>query len=150
VNWSDFARVAPDFASAGRRLLTPDGNVSIGFLATIGDSLHLAPVCPIFCDPAVYLSVGAPTPKRRDLDHDGRYVLHAFLGASDEEFRLAGRATCVLNASERDRVHRAIRFGAFERTDPVFVLDIESSMWGHWENAGRPGSRPVRRLWRAS
>ena len=149
MNWSDFARVAPDFASAGRRLLTPDGDVSIGFLATFGGSLHLAPVCPIFCDPDVYLSVGASTPKRRDLERDGRYVLHAFLGASDEEFRIAGHATCVLDASERDRVHHAIRFGAFERTDPVFVLGIESSMWGYWENAGRPGSRPVRRVWRA-
>jgi len=147
MNWDDFARVAPEFAAAGRRLLTPHGDVSIGFLATVGASLHLAPVCPIFCAPGVYLSVGRSTSKRRDLDRDGRYVLHAFLAANDEEFRIAGRGACVFDEAERERVHRAIRFGAFDRSDPVFSLDIESSMWGYWKNAGRPGTRPVRRLW---
>lgn len=150
MNWSDFADAAPDFAIAGRRLLTPDGNVSIGFLATIGDALHLAPVCPIFCDRGIYLSVGATTPKRRDLAGDGRYVLHAFLATGDEEFRIAGRARYVLEQTERDRVHAAIRFGVFERTDPIFVLDIETSMWGYWEKAGQPGTHPVRRFWRGS
>ncbi len=149
MNWAGFAEAAPEFAEAGKRLLTPVGDVSIGFLATIGDALHLAPVCPIFCEPGLYLSVGAVTPKRRDLERDGRYVLHAFLAANDEEFRVAGRAVLVLNETDRARVHGAIRFGAFDRTDPVFALDIESSMWGHWENVGRPGTRPVRRFWRS-
>jgi hypothetical protein len=148
MNWTDFARTVPDFAAAGKRLLTPSDDVSIGFLATIGDSLHLAPVCPIFSDAGVYLSVGASTPKRADLERDGRYVLHAFLAANDEEFRIGGRAAYVAAEADRSRVHAAIRFGAFDRTDPVFVLDIEESMWGYWENAGRPGTRPIRRVWR--
>ena len=148
MNWADFARAVPDFAAAGKRLLTPSGEVSIGFLATIGDSLHLAPVCPIFSEVGVYLSVGASTPKRADLERDGRYVLHAFLAANDEEFRIGGRAASVTSESERSRVHAAIRFGAFDRADPVFALDIEESMWGYWENVGRPGTRPRRRVWR--
>lgn len=147
MNWADFEQANPDLAAAGRRLLTPQGDVSIGFLATIGDALHLAPVCPIFCAPGVYLSVGRRTPKRRDLDGDGRYVLHAFLATNDEEFRIAGRAMCVRDETERGRVHGAIRFGAFDRSDPLYVLDVESSMWGYWENVGRPGTRPVRRQW---
>ncbi len=147
MNWADFERNAPAFAEAGKRLLMPQGDVSIGFLATIGAALHLAPVCPIFHVSGVYLSVGRSTPKRRDLDHDGRYVLHAFLAVNDEEFRIAGRAIRVLDEAARGRVHDAIRFGAFDRADPVYALDIESSMWGYWENAGRPGTRPVRRHW---
>jgi hypothetical protein len=150
MNWSDFASAASDFATAGKRLLTPEGNVSIGFLATIGDALHLAPVCPIFCDRGIYLSVGAHTPKRWDLERDGRYVLHAFLATNDEEFRVAGRAARVLEEVVRDRVHGSIRFGAFERRDPIFSLDVETSMWGYWENAGQPGTRAVRRFWRGS
>ncbi len=148
MNWADFERAVPAFGEAGKRLMTPHGGVSIGFLATIGDALHLAPVCPIFCTPNIYLSVGRATPKRRDLDRDGRYVLHAFLAQNDEEFRIAGRATCVDDEMERGRVHDAIRFGAFDRADPVYALNIDSSMWAHWENAGRPGTRPVRRHWR--
>jgi len=149
MNWADFARAVPDFAAAGKRLFTPSGDVSIGFLATIGEALHLAPVCPIFSDSGIYLSVGAATPKRVDLERDGRYVLHAFLAPNDEEFRIAGRAANVATDAERNRVHAAIRFGAFDRTDPVFLLDIEEAMWGYWENAGRPGTRPVRRFWRS-
>ena len=104
MNWADFARAVPDFAAAGKRLFTPSGDVSIGFLATIGEALHLAPVCPIFSDSGIYLSVGAATPKRVDLERDGRYVLHAFLAPNDEEFRIAGRAANVATDAERNRV----------------------------------------------
>jgi len=148
MDWAEFVMAAPDFAAAGERLLTLESNVAIGFLATVGRQLHLAPVCPIFCGGGVYLSVGRSTPKRRDLEHDGRYVLHAFLAANDEEFRVAGRALRIDAADGRTQVHAAIRFGAFDRDDPIFRLDIVSSMWGYWENAGRPGSRPIRQFWR--
>jgi hypothetical protein len=49
----------------------------------------LAPVCPIFCEDHVYLSVGAGTPKKDDLRLRQHYVLHAFLGNNDEEFQIA-------------------------------------------------------------
>jgi hypothetical protein len=147
MNWDDFARAAPDFAAAGVRLLTKENDVAIGFLATVHRRVHLAPVCPIFCAPGVYLSVGASTPKRLDLDVDGRYALHAFLAPNDEEFRISGRGRLITSADERARVHAAIRFGAFGRDDPIYLLDIEESMWGYWENAGRPDTRPVRRRW---
>lgn len=148
VNWREFAAAAPDFAAAAERLLTQESGVAIGFLATVGRQLHLAPVCPIFCEPGVFLSAGRTTPKRRDLEEDGRYVLHAFLAANDEEFRIAGRAVLIGAPDERARVHAAIRFGAFDRGDPIFRLDITSAMWGYWENVGRPGTRPIRRIWR--
>jgi len=151
VDWSEFAAQAPDFAAAGKRLLIRgDDGVAIGFLATIAQELHLAPVCPIFCGAGVYLSVGARTPKRRDLDADGRYVLHAFLADNDEEFRISGRGFLVVDTGERARVHAAIRFAAFGRTDPVYRLDVTASMWGYWENVGRPDTRPVRRHWRTA
>ena len=126
-------------------MVQPNG-VAIGFLATIGDELHLAPVCPILCGESMYLSVGRSTPKRRDLDRDGRYVLHAWLGENDEEFRIEGRAAIVGAESERGAVHAAIRFGAFDRSDPIYRLDIRRAMWGYWENVGRPGTRAVRRF----
>lgn len=150
MNWREFTTAAPDFAAAGERLLTQDSNVAIGFLATVGRQLHLAPVCPIFCGSGIYLSVGRTTPKRRDLEEDGRYVLHAFLAANDEEFRIAGHADRIDAADERTQVLAAIPFGAFDREDPIFRLDIDDAMWGYWENVGRPGTRPIRRIWRKS
>lgn len=150
VSWVDLARREPELAAAGERLLGPQGDVAIGFLATVSAAglPHLAPVCPITCDGALYLSVGARSPKRRDLDGTGRYVLHAFLGANDAEFRISGRAQRIDAAAQRRRVQAAIRFGAFGPDDPIYRLWIEHAFHGCWEDVGQPGTRPVRRSFR--
>ena len=48
----------------------------------------MAPVCPIFTDGGMYLSVGPNTPKRFDLINTRRYVLHALVGDNDKEFQV--------------------------------------------------------------
>ena len=55
----------------------------------------------------------------------------------------------VHDAAEREAVHAAIPFDAFDRDDPIFALEIERSMWCWWEHVGKPETRPVRRHWRA-
>jgi len=151
TGWSAFEHAAPDLAAAGRRLLTGKDGVAIGFLATVSATqvLHLAPVCPIFRAGSLYLSAGGPTPKTADLRAAKRYVLHALLGAHDEEFQVAGHATEVLDAGERASVHAAIRFGAFNRADPVFHLHVERALWVYWERVGQPDTKPTRRRWSA-
>ena len=146
-SWQDLETGDPDLAAAGRFLLCPEGEVAIGFLATVSvaSAPHLAPVCPIFCGDWLYLSVGIGTPKRRDLDRNGRYVLHAFLGPGDREFQVAGRAERIDDASQRAQVQNAIRFGAFGRDDPIYRLWIARALHVYWENPGQPGTRPVRR-----
>jgi ribosomal protein S18 acetylase RimI-like enzyme len=149
ASWAELERDAPDFAHAGRRLLVGADGVAIGFLATVGarGGVHLAPVCPIFCGAQLYLSAGSRTPKARDLRAGGRYALHAFLGASDEEFQLAGEAHEVEAADERAAVHAAIPFAAFQPTDPLFRLSVERALWVSWERVGQPDTRAVRRRW---
>lgn len=150
ASWAVLERESPDLASAGRTLLEHDSEVAIGFLATVSaaGAPHLAPVCPIFCGDHLYLSVGGHTIKHRDLDATGRYVLHAFLGAQDAEFQLAGRAERIDGEAQRRQVQAAIRFGAFGRDDPIFRLWIERCLHVYWERPGEPGTRPVRRRWR--
>jgi hypothetical protein len=97
----------------------------------------------------VYLSIGAGTPKRRDLADRKSYVLHALLGKNDEEFQIAGEADEVRDPQERDAVLAAIRFGGFDPRHPIFRLDIERCLWCRWENVGQPDTRPIRRRWRA-
>jgi hypothetical protein len=147
ISWRAFERVAPEFGRAGRRLLVGE----VAFLATVSRSgdPRLAPVSPIFSGDHIYVSAGAKTPKRYDLEHDGRYVMHAMLGPSDEEFQLAGRGLLVTGAAERAQVHADIQF-QFQREDPVFRLEIARSLWGHWEKAGQPGTYPVRRRFRVA
>ena len=151
VGWPDFEVAEPELAAAGMALLGSYPEIAIGFLATVSSSglPHLAPVCPIFCEEGLCLSVGLHTPKRRDLDGNGRYVLHAFLGAEDAEFKVSGLAERLEDAKARRRVQAAIRFDAFGREDPIYRLWLSACMYCCWENVGRPGTRPVRRWWRA-
>jgi hypothetical protein len=149
MSWAEFERAAPELGVAGRRLLIGTDGVAIGFLATVSakSAPHLAPVCPIFCGLHLYVSAGTHTVKVRDLRATRAYALHAFLGANDEEFQVAGRASEVLGAEERAAVHDAIRFAAFERADPIFRLSVERALWVHWERPGQPGTRAVRTRW---
>jgi hypothetical protein len=151
ARWAEFEQSAPDLAASGRRRLVGADGGAIGFIATVSrDGLpRMAPVCPIFCERDVYLSVGIDTPKKFDLLNSGRYVLHAFLGENDEEFQIAGRALLVKHVEERERVHASIQF-SFKPDDPVFRLEIDRCLWGYWENVGKPDTRPVRRRWRAA
>jgi len=148
ASWAEFERAAPELAAAGRRLLVGDDGVAIAFLATSGSrGPQLGPVCPIFCGDDLYLSASARTPKVGDLRGDGRYALHAFLGANDEELQVAGRAREVTAEKARAAVHEAIPFPAFQRDDPIFRFDIERALWVYWERVGQPDTRAVRRRW---
>jgi hypothetical protein len=152
LSWAEFEQRAPEFGAAGRRLLIGADGVAIGFLASVArdGAPHLSPVCPIFSRSDVYLSAPERRPKVADLRASGRYVLHAMLGASDEEFQIAGRAFEVGDAGERAAVHAAIRFAAFGVEDPIFRLAIERALWVFWERVGQPDTRPVRRRFRSS
>jgi len=149
ASWAELEASAPDFAAAGRRLLVGPDGVAIGFLACVSARglPHLAPVCPIFCGEQLYVSTGAHTPKAADLRATGVYVLHAFLGANDEEFQIAGRALEVTDPAARASVFAAIPFAAFQRSDPVFRLAIDRALWVHWERVGQPDTKAVRRRW---
>ena len=148
-SWSTLVAEDPEMAAAARRLFGEDRGDAIGFLATVGaDGVpHLAPVCPIFCRDHLYLVVAHASPKRRDLEATGRFVLHAFLGEGDEELQLAGRATRVDDAGERAAVHAVVRF-TFQPDDPIFRLGLGRALHVGWERPGQPGTRAVRRRWR--
>ena len=151
TSWSEFERAAPDFAEAARRLFIGGDGIAVGFLATVGPSAvpRIAPVCPIFCCDDLYLSAGMQTPKAADLRRNDAYVLHAFLGENDEEQQVSGRATEVLESTERSVVHDAIPFGAFSKADPIFRLSIDRALWVYWERVGRPDTKAIRRRWPA-
>ena len=150
MNWRKFASEAHEFAAAGRRLLTGDDGISIGFIATARNNRpHLAPVCPFFHDDGLYLSATARSPKARDLQDNGRYTLHAFLGSGDEEFQVSGRARLIVEPGERTTVHAAIPFASSSVSDPLFELTAESALWVYWENPGQADTRPIRKRWKA-
>ena len=86
--WKDFATATPKIAAEGERLLHQFG-IGLAFIATTrkdgGPRLH--PCCPLIADGRLYVFVTGPSPKRFDLERDGRYALHSFPPAdNDDEF----------------------------------------------------------------
>jgi hypothetical protein len=149
VSFRSFEASAPGLASAAKRLLTEDGGAAVAWIATVARDgrPRIAPFCPIFSGEDALICAGRKTPKRADLENDGRYVLHAMLGDNDEELQLGGRGVQVTEPAEIARVQADISF-QFDAEDPIFRLTVERCLWGYWENAGQPGTRPVRRRWR--
>ena len=115
ASWSEFAADEPRLADGIRALLQQYGP-GFGYLATVradgGPRVH--PVSPVITDEGLFCFI-IDSPKRRDLERDGRYALHSFPPEeSDDEAYLAGRARPV--------------------TDPVRVARL----------AGAPGAPPRR------
>src|SRR5512139_1481051 len=110
VSWSEFAADEPRLADGIRRLLQQYGP-GFGYLATVradgGPRVH--PVSPVITDEGLFCFV-IDSPKRRDLERDGRYALHSFPAEqSDDEAYLAGRARPVTDPAVVGRLARDLR-----------------------------------------
>ncbi len=99
VSWAEFAATRPDLAGPGRDLLYQFG-VGLAFLSTVrpdgGPRLH--PICPLVIGERLVAHI-IPSPKRDDLDRDGRFALHSFPAeASEAAFYLTGNAERITDA----------------------------------------------------
>ena len=126
ASWSEFAAAQPGLAAAIRDLVHHYGS-GFGYLATVradgGPRVH--PVSPVITDEGFFCFI-IDSPKRRDLDRDGRYALHSFPPEdNDDEAYLSGTAAPVTN---RDQVARmASRLRAEPRVDwrlYEFAVDV--------------------------
>src|SRR5690606_7477668 len=111
ASWSEFAAAAPWLAREIRALVHQYGP-GLGYLATVrpdgGPRVH--PVAPVVTDQGLFCFV-IDSPKRRDLERDGRYALHSFPAEeSDDEAYVAGHARPVTDparVARMARLHRA-------------------------------------------
>src|SRR5206468_2988975 len=92
ATWAQLRAAEPALAEAGRQLLYQYGP-GLGFLATVrrdgGPRVH--PVCPVIDGDGLYVFVGNHSPKVHDLRRDGRFALHTFpMADNDDEFYVAG------------------------------------------------------------
>lgn len=130
ASWRDFEAGAPDLAAAGRRALIRDG-INQGLLATVRGT-HLPRIHPVYVEIVngrLYTFV-LRSAKRRDLEGDGRYALHAHQDpVVPTEFELRGRAWFVDNEAERDAAAEAWSFEVDEGYG-LFELGIESALVG--------------------
>jgi hypothetical protein len=145
--WTDLEREAPEIAEAGRRLLP-----EVAFLATVSAAgrPRVHPFCPAIARGRLWAFVMAESPKRRDLDANGLFAIHALPGPQDEEFYVAGAATRSRDADTRLSVLAAMPYDDADERHLLYEFSPERALWTTWENFQKPGMRPVHRVWRAS
>jgi hypothetical protein len=128
ASWTQFAAASPRLAAEIRALFHQYGP-GLGYLATVradgGPRVH--PICPVITQEGVFCFL-IDSPKRHDLERDGRYALHAFPAEdSDVEAYLTGIARTVTDPAIVARV--AARAGAHTAVDwRLFELQIEVAM----------------------
>ena len=155
LRWTEFQRVRPDLAEAGRRLLYQFG-VGLAFLATVraDGSPRLHPMCPLVSNDAL-VGFLQPSPKRQDLHRDGRYALHAFPPDDNEDaFYISGRAVLV---DDRTRRRAATAQFLAERkltaapqdfnAQELFEFYLERCLWT--QTSGHGDWNPRHTIWRS-
>ena len=151
ASWSEFAADEPRLAAEIRLLLQQYGP-GFGYLATVradgGPRVH--PVSPVITD-GLYVFVIA-SPKRHDLERDGRYALHSYPPEeNDDEAYLTGRATPVLDPLVIARLADALHASAHIDWR-VFELSVETAMLRrHGTGGALPFATvvpPATRVWR--
>ena len=147
--WSEFERTAHDIADAGNRLLHQCG-IGLAFIATTrkdgGPRLH--PCCPLIHDGRLYVFVVGASPKRYDLVRDGRFALHSFPPAeNDDEFFCGGSAHEVADRAIREVVASKAKHNV--RDDEVlFELRLDRALFTTWLNPRQPNTSPIHAKWR--
>lgn len=129
VSWAAFSAEIPDLASAGARHLDRANGAAL--LATVrGDAApRLHPVTVGIVDGGLFVFL-LDSAKRRDLDQDGRYALHAHQDmAAPDEFSIRGRSRLIPAGELRERVAAGWFFDV-DDSYWLFELRIESAILG--------------------
>jgi hypothetical protein len=149
ASWAEFEAAAPTLAATGRALLYQFG-AGLAFLATTradgGPRLHQ--ICPTVFEGQLYAFITS-SPKRRDLLRDGRYALHTFLGDSDEEFMLLGRASVEDDSALYAAVASALQATGVrqEHDDLLFTFEIVRAFHSGYKGSSAAPDPPVRSRW---
>lgn len=146
VSWASFSGAAPALSEQVRALFEQYGQ-AFGYLATVrpdgGPRVH--PISPVITDGGLFC-FALPSPKRRDLERDGRYALQAYPAEhSDDEAYLTGLAVPVTSDSRRARLARLQR-AAPDVNWRLFELTISLVMVTRRYG---PGAPPEHQIWRA-
>jgi hypothetical protein len=148
ASWSEFAADEPRLAD-GIRVLMQQYGPGFGYLATVradgGPRIH--PVSPVITDEGLFCFV-IDSPKRRDLERDGRYALHSFPPEeSDDEAYVAGHARPVTDQARVARLADSVR--AAPQVDwRLFEFTVDVAMLARRDQDGSLGpAGPAVQVW---
>ena len=142
--WAELEKDEPEIAEAGRRLLT-----EVAFLATVSPNgrPRVHPFCPALANDRLWAFIMSDSPKRRDLDANGHFAIHALPGPEDEEFYIAGHACRCAESATRMAVLIAMPYDDADDRHLLYEFLPDRALWTRWENFQKPGMRPVHRIW---
>jgi hypothetical protein len=131
ATWAEFESDAPELAAKGRELLYRSGAGEALFVTIRGDGLPRAhPVNVGVVGGHLYAFAQAKSAKRRDLEEDGRYALHAYvIPEVPDEFLLRGHARLVEDTNLR-RTIAVDWFFTVSEDYPLYELMITNALLG--------------------
>lgn len=130
VAWAELEAAAPVLSSIGRRLIGARGGEALLSTVRADDLPRVHPVNVDVVDGRLYVFVIGRSPKRTDLETDGRYALHTHVDpVAPDEFSVRGRATLVTDAEMRARVGAGWAFEVDE-SYALFELSVASALVG--------------------
>jgi hypothetical protein len=147
ATWEEFEAGAHEIAAAGLRLFSEH---QVAYLATVsaGGRPRVHPFCPAVAGGRLWAFIMAESPKRRDLDANGQFAIHALPGLEDEEFFVAGHAQRHLDPMLRAVALAAMPYADADERHLLYEFRPERALWTTWENFQQPGMRPIYRTWR--
>jgi hypothetical protein len=149
LTWLEFEQASGEIAAAGHQLLHQFG-IGLAFIATTrkdgGPRVH--PCCPLLHEGRLYVFITGASPKRFDLGRDGRFALHSFPPAqNDDEFYCSGAAYEVDDGSLRRAVAAKAKHDV--RDDEVlFELRLNRALHTTWVHPRQPNTYPLHAIWR--
>lgn len=147
ASWARFAAELPHVAQTGQRILAKYG---VAYLATVrvDGAPRVHPVSPVIRDGKLFVGIIGSSPKRRDLDRDGRFVLHALPGPKNAELCIRGTVRRFSDDETKELLAKRHEMGD-EATDTVFY-ELEISRVDYTTYRAGEGIRPVpsRAVWR--
>jgi len=155
ASWSDFVAADPTLAAGIRALLQQYGP-GMAYLATVrpDGAPRIHPVSPVITPEGLYCFL-VNSPKRRDLERDGRYALHSYPPEeNDDEAYLTGRAIPVRDQrvindlADSLRASHTVDWQLYELLIDTATLRQHGPV-GALPLSAAPAVRPLARTWRA-
>jgi uncharacterized pyridoxamine 5'-phosphate oxidase family protein len=146
ATWAELEAAVPEIAAAGRRLLE---RFEVAYLATVSKAgwPRVHPFCPALARGRLWAFIMEESPKRRDLDDNGRFAIHMMPGDEDEEFYIAGSARRQPDTALRELALAAMPYDDADERHILYEFFPRHALWTTWENFQKPGMRPVHRSW---
>jgi hypothetical protein len=148
ASWKDFSEQEAEIAELAARILSKYG---IAYLATLRGNgwPRLHPISPAIVDGKFIIGIILGTPKLRDLDRDGRCVVHALPGPNDAEICISGVAGKLIS-DEVERLAKSappnVRIGG---STAVFEIDVQQVNYTTYQPGPDSLPVPTKKRWTA-